>query len=152
MSTFKKFLYKIYRLQWIVTRPITLGVRILLVKDGQILLVKPTYQNGWYLVGGGVKRSETPEQAARREAKEEVGAELGRLELLGIYSLFYESKNDHITVFTCTDFTYTGKTDFEIEKCRLFPFDSLPADIAPGHERRIQEFLENQHRLNYGNW
>jgi 8-oxo-dGTP pyrophosphatase MutT (NUDIX family) len=127
-------------------------VRILLVKDGQVLLVKPTYQNGWYLIGGGVKRNETLEQAARREAKEEVGAELGRLELVGIFTLFYEFKNDHIAVFSCTDFTVTGKTDFEIELFRLFPLDSLPADIAPGHERRIQEYLEDRHRPKYGNW
>ena len=152
MSAFKKFLYSIYRLQWVVTRPITLGVRILLVKDGQVLLVKPSYQNGWYLIGGGIKRNETLEQAARREAKEEVGAELGQLELSGIFTLFYESKNDHIAVFTCTDFTVKGKTDFEIEQFRFFPFNSLPADIAPGHQRRIQEYFGNQPGPKYGYW
>jgi ADP-ribose pyrophosphatase YjhB (NUDIX family) len=152
MSAFNKFLYKIYRLQWVITRPVTLGVRLLLIKDGQVLLVKPTYLNGWYFVGGGVKRNETLEQAARREAQEEIGAELGRLELFGIFTLFNESKSDHIAVFECTDFTYTGKTDFEIEQSRFFPLDSLPADIAPGHERRIQEYLEGQDRPNYGYW
>ncbi len=88
MSAFKKFLYSVYRLRWAVTRPITLGVRLMLVKDGQILLVKPTYQDGWYFPGGGVKKHETLEQAARREAKEEIGAELGQLEFLGVFALF----------------------------------------------------------------
>ena len=152
MSAFKKFLYAIYKLPWAITRPITLGVRILLVKDGQVLLVKPTYQNGWYLIGGGVKRNETLEQAARREAKEEVGAELGRLELFGIFTSFYESKSDHIAVFQCTDFTYTGKKDFEIEQFGLFPLDSLPADILQGPESRIQEYLQGQDRPKYGYW
>jgi ADP-ribose pyrophosphatase YjhB (NUDIX family) len=152
MSAFKKFLFDVYKLQWVVTRPITVGVRLLLIKDEQVLLVKPTYQNGWYLPGGGVKRVETLEQAARREAREEIGGELGRLELFGIYAFFSKYKSDHIAVFKCADFTCTGKTDFEIEQSRIFPIDSLPADLAPGHERRIHEYLEGQIGPKYGDW
>jgi 8-oxo-dGTP pyrophosphatase MutT (NUDIX family) len=152
MSAFKKFLYGVYKLPWVVTRPVTVGVRLLLIKDEQVLLVKHTYQNGWYFPGGGVKRYETLEQAARREAREEIGGELGMLELFGIYTLFSESKSDHIVVFKCTDFTFTDKTDFEIEQSCIFPIDSLPADLAPGHERRIHEYLEGQNSPKYGNW
>lgn len=152
MSAFKKFLYQIYRLQWVVTRPVTLGVRLLLVKEGKVLLIKPSYREGWYFVGGGVKRNETLEQAVRREAHEEIGAELGKLELVGIFTHFHEFKSDQIAVFKCTDFTYTGKTDFEIEQVCLFPTDSLPSDIAPGHERRIQEYLEGRDGPKYGYW
>jgi ADP-ribose pyrophosphatase YjhB (NUDIX family) len=152
MSAFKKFLYGVYRLKWVVTRPVTLGVRLLLIKDGQVLLVKPSYQDGWYFPGGGVKRNETVEQAARREAKEEVGAELGKLELFGIYDLFYESKSDHIVLFQCTDFTYTGESDFEIEQVRAFPLKALPPDIAPGYERRIKDYLESRDELRFGYW
>ena len=152
MSAFKEFLYKIYRLQWVFTRPVTLGVRLLLIKDGQVLLVKQTYQPGWYLIGGRVERNETLEQTARREAHEEAGAKLGKLELIGLFTRFYEFKSDHIAVFRCTDFTFSGKSDFEIEQCRLFPLDSLPADIAPGHDRRIQESLQDHDGLRYGYW
>jgi ADP-ribose pyrophosphatase YjhB (NUDIX family) len=152
MSAFKKFLYQIYRLQWVFTRPVTIGVRVMLVRDGQVLLVKPTYMDGWFFPGGGVERHETLEQAARREAKEEVGAELGAVELFGMYTLFNESKSDHIALFTCMDFTVSGETDFEIEQFRFFPLEALPADVAPGHERRIQEYLEQQPRLRFGLW
>jgi len=152
MSAFKKFLYRVYRLRWVVTRPVTLGVRLLLIKEGQVVLVKPSYQDGWYFPGGGVKRNETLEQTARREAKEELGADLGKLGLFGVYDLFYESKNDHIVLFQCGDFTYTGKFDFEIERVQAFPLRALPADIAPGHERRIKEYLEGQEELRFGYW
>ncbi len=152
MSAFKKILYQVYRLQWVVTRPVTLGVRVLMVKDGQVLLVKTTYMDGWFFVGGGVKRHETIEQAARREAREELGAELGRLDLVGIFTHFAESKSDHIAVFKCTDFTYTGKSDFEIERSCFFPLDALPADLAAGHERRIKEFLQGENPPAYGYW
>ena len=152
MSAFKKFLYAIYKLPWAITRPITLGVCLLLVKDGQVLLVKHSYQTGWRFVGGGVKRNETLEQAARREAREEIGAELGKLELFGVFTGFYESKSDHTVVFQCTDFTYTGKKDFEIEQSGFFSLDSLPADILLGPKSRIQEYLQGQDRPKYGYW
>ena len=152
MSTFYKFLYKIYRLRWVATRPVTLGVRVMLINDRQVLLVKPSYMDGWFFPGGGVERNETLEQAARREAKEEVGAELGALELFGVYALFQEFKSDHIALFVCTDFTVSGKTDFEIEQFRFFPLEALPADVALGHRRRIQEYLESKSHLRSGLW
>ena len=152
MSTFKKFLYQIYQLQWLVTRPVTLGVRVLLIKDGQVLLVKPSYQDGWYFPGGAVNRHETLEQAARREAKEETGADLGTLDFFGAYTLYFHWKSDHIMLFTCTDFTVTGESDFEIEQCRLFPLEALPVDLAAGHRRRIQEYLAGETHPRFGLW
>src|SRR5512141_1147921 len=128
MIGLKRLVSGLYRLRWAVTRPVTLGVRIMLVKNGQVLLVKPTYQEGWYFPGGGVKRHETLEQAARREAKEEVGAELGKLELLGVFALSTDFKSDHIALFKCDDFSYSGQHDFEIERISLFRLDCLPED------------------------
>ncbi len=152
MSAFKKFLYQVYSLRWAVTRPVTLGVRVVLVKDNQVLLVKPSYLEGWYFVGGGVKRHETLEQAARREAKEEVGASLGELEFIGLYSHFIERKSDHVAVFKCTDFTYTGKSDFEIERHSFFRLDALPDGLAHSQGRIILDFLNNQGGTLYRAW
>lgn len=147
-----RLLYKLYSLQWIITRPIVLGVRILLIKDGQVLLVKHRYQDGWYLPGGGVKRKETTEQAARRECREEVGAEIGTLELFGIFTQFVENKNDHIIVFVGHDFTITPKKDVEIEQAQYFNVNQLPADINPGNKRRVEEYLRGERRLKTGMW
>jgi 8-oxo-dGTP pyrophosphatase MutT (NUDIX family) len=49
--------------------------------DGRYLIVKPSYKAGWNLPGGGVDRGETPDQACRRELREELGIdqEVGRL-------------------------------------------------------------------------
>jgi 8-oxo-dGTP pyrophosphatase MutT (NUDIX family) len=71
-------MFKASRLLWHITKPIPLGVRLLLVKEKSVLLVKHTYQsNYWFLVGGGLQRSEILMEAARREAKEEVGVNFG---------------------------------------------------------------------------
>jgi 8-oxo-dGTP pyrophosphatase MutT (NUDIX family) len=149
---FLNLLYRIYSLQWIVTRPFVIGVRVLLIRDDQVLLVKHAYQSGWYLPGGGVKRNETPEQAARRECCEEVGAEIGSLELFGIFAQFIEHKSDHIIVFVGHDFSLIPKKNFEIERVELFNVNDLPTDIKSGNKRRIEEYLRGERRLRAGMW
>ncbi len=47
-----RLLYLAARCYWRIFRPITLGVKLLLVKDGTIWLVKHSYQHGWFLPGG----------------------------------------------------------------------------------------------------
>ena len=86
-------------------------------------------------------KGETIEQAARREAAEEIGATLGQMRLVGVYTNFYESKSDHVVVFSCNDFTVSGETDSEIETYGLFGLNDLPACTSPGTLRRIEEYL-----------
>ena len=152
MRPIPRLLYIINRLRWQITKPITVGVRLILAKDQTVFLVKHTYQRHWYLPGGGVRKGETIEEAARREAAEEFGAKLGRLRLCGIYTNFYEHKNDHVVVFSCDDFTLTGETDSEIESFGFFGFDDLPRDISPGSLRRIGEYVSQNSYPMVGMW
>lgn len=46
--------------------------------DGRILLVKPTYRDGWLLPGGSMEADEYPWETARREIKEELDIDLTR--------------------------------------------------------------------------
>lgn len=128
------------RVQWRLFQPVTIGVRVLLVRDGEVLLVRHTYRPGWFLPGGGVKRHETLSDAARREAHEEAGATLGGLTLVGMYTNFHENKSDHVALFAATDFDVTGEHDEEIESLAWFPFDALPPGVSPGTRERIAEF------------
>jgi ADP-ribose pyrophosphatase YjhB (NUDIX family) len=144
MSGWARLRYRAARLWWSITKPITVGVRVFLIQEEKLLLVRHTYQDAWYLVGGGVQGGETLEQAIRREAAEEVGADLGALRLFGIYSSFYEGKSDHVIVFVCTEFTLTGVTDREIERFAFFTLDDLPEGTSPGTRRRVQEYTEDR--------
>lgn len=49
--------------------------------DGAVLLVKPTYKEGWDIPGGLVEADESPREAAQRECLEELGrnVEIGAL-------------------------------------------------------------------------
>jgi ADP-ribose pyrophosphatase YjhB (NUDIX family) len=41
--------------------------------EGRILLVKPTYKDGWEIPGGAVEPGESPAEACSRELAEEIG-------------------------------------------------------------------------------
>lgn len=50
------------------------SIALLTDENGNVALVKPTYNDrGWYLVGGAVEEGEDPEQALAREIHEETG-------------------------------------------------------------------------------
>ena len=149
---FARWLYQAELLWWRLTRPVTLGVRLLALRDGAVLLVRHTYQSQWYLPGGGVKRGETLEEAIRREAAEEVGATLGMVRLLGVYTNFYEFKSDHVIVFVCEEVAVQEKHSHEIERYGFFAFDDLPPDTSPGSRRRIAEYCERTTGSIAGMW
>jgi 8-oxo-dGTP pyrophosphatase MutT (NUDIX family) len=147
-----RLLYIGFRIYCFIFRPKALGVRVMLIKDGQVLLVRQTYLPGWFMPGGGVKRGETLEQAIRREAYEEIGAKMGKLTLLGAYTHFGEFKSDHSVLFHCADFTFSGKQDREIAEVRFFPLDALPDGLLTGHRRRLEEYRAGVNILQFGEW
>ncbi|HTP01559.1 MAG TPA: NUDIX domain-containing protein [Anaerolineales bacterium] len=147
-----RWVYLVYQVYLFIARPLTFGVRVMLVRDGQVLLVRHTYVPGWFMPGGGVRRGETLDAAARREAAEEVGAELRDLHLVGAYTNFKELKSDHNILFLSTDFTVGRKQDSEIAEARFFPLDALPEGLWPGHRRRLEELLARQDSPQYGEW
>jgi 8-oxo-dGTP pyrophosphatase MutT (NUDIX family) len=146
-----RYIYQASRMLWLFFKPISVGVRVLMVKDEQVLLVKHVYQPDWYLPGGAVEQHETLEQAAQREAQEETGATIQDICLFGVYTNYEHGKSDHIIVYLSQDFELTGEGDDEIEFCGLFPFDTLPEKISPGSANRIQEYLAGKIG-NHGDW
>jgi 8-oxo-dGTP pyrophosphatase MutT (NUDIX family) len=149
---FLRLAYFLFRIYCFFFRPVRLGVRILITKQGQVLLVRQTYMPGWFMPGGAIQRGETLEQAARREAREEVGAELGSLRLLGTYSNFKEWKSDHNVVFAAEDVTFTAVQDHEVAEARFFSLDDLPKALWPGHRRRLEELRAGKQSPLYGEW
>ena len=76
-----KSLFKIIqvfrRFYWWLVRPVTRGVRAIIVNPvGEVLLVRHTYLSGWFLPGGKTRKNERDEDALRRELHEEVGIKI----------------------------------------------------------------------------
>jgi 8-oxo-dGTP pyrophosphatase MutT (NUDIX family) len=147
-----RLVYFALKVYWFFVRPLTLGVRVMMIQGEKVLLVRHTYIGGWYMPGGGVKRSESLDQAARREAREEAGADLNNISLMGAYSNFRELKSDHNILFFSNDFTSNGTHDGEIAEARFFPLDALPEDLWPGHRRVLEEYRAGVKPKQFGEW
>lgn len=152
MNLWLRFLYTLYRLYIFIVQPVTYGVRVLLVKEGRVLLIRHTYRSGWHLPGGGIQRGETVEMAARREVREETGAEMGKVKLLGIFSDLEGRSSGHNILFVCEDFTVIGKPDHEIAEARSFALADLPNDVPQGQRQKIEKTLRGEISSNIGAW
>jgi ADP-ribose pyrophosphatase YjhB (NUDIX family) len=146
MTLLMRLAYLLFRLKWRILRPVSVGVRIMLIKEETIWLVSHTYQAGWQFPGGGVKWGESLAAAAAREAYEEVGARLLRPpRLFGIYHNLAEGKSDHVALFLSEEFEVGQPTDkWEIQSRAAFVLNQLPADLGAGYRRRVNEYLAGQ--------
>jgi 8-oxo-dGTP pyrophosphatase MutT (NUDIX family) len=151
MRFFIRYVYQVSRMLWLLLKPISTGVRLLMVRDNQVLLVKHVYEPNWYLPGGAVEQGETLDAAVRREAFEEAGATLHDLQLFGAYTNFEHGKSDHIIVYISSKFDLTCEGDDEIEFCQFFDLNALPERISPGSANRIHEYLSGELGT-YGRW
>lgn len=132
------------KIKWWLTRPVSMGVRIMLINDESVVMIRQTYyKDGWYFPGGLVDRGETPLEAAKREAFEEVGATChSEPRLVGIFTQYVEYKSDHVVLFVCDDFSLSERSaSWEVEQIKAFALTALPENTSPGGRRRVAEYL-----------
>lgn len=117
------------------------GARALVLEGDKVLLVRHTYGDSWYTIGGAVDRGETPMQAMVRELKEEVGViPLEPPKLMNVYYTNYHKRDDYVIFYTVHAFTRVPSNSPEIAEIRWFNLEALPLDVSPGTKRRIEEY------------
>ncbi|MBY4606823.1 NUDIX domain-containing protein [Rhizobium sp. 9T] len=75
-----------------------LGVGLVILRDDRILLyrrVNPPEAGYWNIVGGKVDHMEPAEEAARREAEEETGLKIGRIERIAVTEQILDADRQH---------------------------------------------------------
>ncbi|MEA2473988.1 MAG: hypothetical protein QOE06_1903 [Thermoleophilaceae bacterium] len=131
--------YRVMRAYWLLARPQKRGVKCVLTRGPDVLLVRHTYgpATRWELPGGGVKRREEPDAAARREANEELGVEHLDWRFLGDLFERIDGKRDRLWCFSAELGDERVTADgVEIAETRWFRRDELPADVH-GYVARI---------------
>jgi len=69
------------------TEPLlTVGCGVIIEKGDKILLQHRTDADVWCIPGGVLELGEQVEEAARREAEEETGLAIGKMDFFGVYS------------------------------------------------------------------
>ena len=107
--------------------------------EGQVLLVRHSYgPAGWFFPGGGVGRGEMPEQAARRELREETGCDIDGLKLLGTLDEEISGAPHKAHIFAGTVNEMPRPDGREILEARFFPTHSLPEPLGPRTRERLK--------------
>lgn len=133
--------YKLYLREMVGTKPVIMVTSDVAIfnENHELLLQLRAKDNFWGLIGGFMELGETVEGTARREVLEETGLEIGRLELLGVFSdadLLTYTNGDQLQLVTAAyltdDVVGTARLSSEGLELRYFPLDALPeALFAP---------------------
>jgi len=137
------------RVYWKVLKPKTYGVKGLIFSptdSNKIMLIRNSYGDTekYTLPGGGYKpQSEDPATALRREIKEELGIDLGEVNLLGKLTTTREGKRDNLILLCATSLSMHIRQGNEVKEA-LWIDRSLKL-LHPN--KKISIFVEKALRL-----
>ena len=154
MSLIYDFLHYLRKSYWRIFKIKTFGVRVIISKEGAFFLVQHRYGGLWVFPGGGIKKQESLEEAAKREIKEEANIEIKSFNRkLGVYKNTKEGRNDTVTILIAKDWQDSGrKWNWEIKDAGFFHTNSLPASTSSATKRRITEYLSGETKEFSGDW
>ena len=102
------------------------------------MLVRHSYGSGaWALPGGGCGRNEDPDEAIRREIREELAVELVDLELLVAMEETISGAPHTAYVFAAQLSGEPVRDGREIIAAQFFDLDALPSPLSIFAERRL---------------
>jgi 8-oxo-dGTP pyrophosphatase MutT (NUDIX family) len=93
--------FRIMRAWWWLRRPQHHGALVAIWLDGSVLIVQQSYRHTLNFPGGGVRRGEPAQEAARRELGEELGLSVDRGDLVHIMQVEaeWDFRHDRVDIF-----------------------------------------------------
>lgn len=112
---------------------------------GRVLLLRHTLRRGrgWGIPGGFLRAGEQPEEAVRREMREETGLELEAVELAFARTLRHVRQIEIIFRCAMPASALARRTaSFEVERAAWFDLGSLPEGLSGDQRGLIRRALE----------
>ena len=109
--------------------------------QGRILLLEHVFRSdsGWGIPGGFLSKGEQPENALRRELREEIGIEVRNVEMLFVRTLSRPRQME--IYFRARAVGHPEPCSFEIKSAGWFSADDLPAELSQDQRHLIQRTL-----------
>jgi 8-oxo-dGTP pyrophosphatase MutT (NUDIX family) len=133
------------KIEWVnslAKKPASSGV-LLFNDKKELLIVKPTYREGWQLPGGVLEHLESPSASAIRETQEEIGVTIDTPKLIGIS--YGSTNSEEGAPYDVFYFLFHGGTltedqisKIKLQEKELSEFKFLPVEQAlPLFNKRI---------------
>ena len=121
---------------------ITAGA-VVLNKERHVLLLKHVFRkgSGWGIPGGFLEKGEQPEEAVRRELREEAGVEIDRAEIVLVRTLKRPQQLEIIFRCRAREETAAHSQNFEIKSAEWFAPNALPQELGIDQRRTIERAL-----------
>ena len=136
--------------QYVGHRPILMvGAAVLILDErNRLLLMKRSDIRRWGIPGGAMELGEIVENAARREALEETGLEIGEMSLFGVFSgpeLYYKyPSGDEVynvsIVYMSRDWRGEIQLNHEHSEWKWFAPIDIPEDVSPPIKPVLERF------------
>jgi len=125
------------------TRFTVTAAGIILDQSNRVLLLKHRFRpgGGWGIPGGFIEAQEQPEEALRRELREEVGLELEDVRLFSTRT-FGRAKQLEI-LFHGRAKGNALPQSIEISKAAWFSLNEIPAELPKGQQQLIRDALRD---------
>jgi 8-oxo-dGTP diphosphatase len=116
---------------------------VVLNEQGHVLLLKHVFRpgSGWGIPGGFLEKGEQPDDAIRRELREETGLELESAEMVFIRALKKPSRVE--IIYRCRAHGEVKLEGYEIKSGDWFSPDELPPDLSKDQRLLIHRALNN---------
>jgi 8-oxo-dGTP diphosphatase len=125
------------------------AVDTIITQDDRVALIKRKYEpfeGMWCIPGGHVEQGEQVQDAAKREAREELGIAVEIDDLLGIYD--DPGRDPRGPVISLTYICSTDDTEpdpaTDAAAAQWFPLDDLPANLGFDHAEILDDFMEHR--------
>ncbi|MBA2287280.1 MAG: NUDIX hydrolase N-terminal domain-containing protein [Ktedonobacteraceae bacterium] len=134
--------------------PFPVGDGAVIDEHSRILLIRRADNGLWAMPGGALDVGETPAEGVVREVLEETGFACEPVALVGTFDsrLWQIGERHHLYnfLFLCRPLLHIERIDppshvNEVQEIGWFAEDALPANLDPGHVRRIPEAFRVWH-------